>query len=325
VFFDIDPDMGESDLGERVTYSFAAKQIRVVIKRTLSSRLRPAPWPHLVPETHNRDYGYRNCLGLTAFGRRYIAALRDHGMIIDLAHMSDRSIDDTLQVLGGSYPVIFSHAHFRRQAVQTRFELVPDFKPREYDISDSRLDRMFQSGGVVGPFVAEDRIEGNGAIPGIRNDCWMSSKMFAFSFHYAQSRLAAVGGRGGVGMATDFDFIPQTASRFGPRACIGLEPFFREVVEGAIHADWYQPLAQRDGIRYQVEHPASYARPGQDPLLPYRIGERTFDFNREGLAHFGLVPDMLQDLKNVGMPPEDLQALFSSAEAYIRMWERVAH
>ena len=53
-----------------------------------------------------------------------------------------------------------------------------------------------------------------------------------------------------------------------------------------------------------------------DPLIPYCTGnQRIFDFNVDGLAHFGLVPDMLQDLKNVEMPKRDFQALFGSAEA----------
>jgi hypothetical protein len=53
------------------------------------------------------------------------------------------------------------------------------------------------------------------------------------------------------------------------------------------------------------------------------MDSRTFDFNRDGLANFGLIPDMLQDLHNVEMPKHDLQALFGSAEAYLEMWERV--
>ena len=60
-----------------------------------------------------------------------------------------------------------------------------------------------------------------------------------------------------------------------------------------------------------------------DPLKPYLMDRRTFDFNRDGLANFGLIPDMLQDLHNVEMPKHDLQALFGSAEAYLEMWERV--
>ena len=59
------------------------------------------------------------------------------------------------------------------------------------------------------------------------------------------------------------------------------------------------------------------------PLQPYVLGtDRTYDFNVDGLAHFGLIPDMLQDLKNVGLSRGDFQSLFSSAESYIEMWEK---
>jgi hypothetical protein len=48
---------------------------------------------------------------------------------------------------------------------------------------------------------------------------------------------------------------------------------------------------------------------------------RDFDYNLDGLAHYGMLPDMLQDLKNLGLP---LEGLFRSAEGYIRVWERCA-
>jgi len=51
-------------------------------------------------------------------------------------------------------------------------------------------------------------------------------------------------------------------------------------------------------------------------------GDRTFDINEDGLAHVGLVPDFLAELKNVGVSDADLDPLFNSAEAYIRMWEK---
>jgi hypothetical protein len=61
------------------------------------------------------------------------------------------------------------------------------------------------------------------------------------------------------------------------------------------------------------------------PLDPYTMGERTFDFNLDGLANFGLMPDMLQDTANVvrnGLAADELEPLFGSADAYVRMWER---
>jgi microsomal dipeptidase-like Zn-dependent dipeptidase len=50
--------------------------------------------------------------------------------------------------------------------------------------------------------------------------------------------------------------------------------------------------------------------------------DRDFDVNLEGMAHYGLLPDFLQDVKNVGMDEEHLARLFMGAEDYIEMWER---
>ena len=49
---------------------------------------------------------------------------------------------------------------------------------------------------------------------------------------------------------------------------------------------------------------------------------RDFDYNLDGLAHYGMLPDMLQDLKNVHLPLATLTQFFASAERYIQVWER---
>jgi hypothetical protein len=49
---------------------------------------------------------------------------------------------------------------------------------------------------------------------------------------------------------------------------------------------------------------------------------RDFDYNLDGLSHYGMLPDMLQDLRNVGLPPEVMDKFFKSAEGYIEVWER---
>jgi len=51
---------------------------------------------------------------------------------------------------------------------------------------------------------------------------------------------------------------------------------------------------------------------------------RDFDYNLDGLGHYGMLPDMLQDMKNVGMPAERFTSFFASAERYIQVWERCA-
>jgi hypothetical protein len=52
------------------------------------------------------------------------------------------------------------------------------------------------------------------------------------------------------------------------------------------------------------------------------IGNRTLDFNTEGLVHIGLLPELIEDARRDAVSEADLEPLFRSAEGYIRMWER---
>lgn len=52
-----------------------------------------------------------------------------------------------------------------------------------------------------------------------------------------------------------------------------------------------------------------------------RSGERVYDLNRDGIAHYGLFADLLADVHEQHGDAA-LRPLFSSAEAYLRMWER---
>ena len=62
---------------------------------------------------------------------------------------------------------------------------------------------------------------------------------------------------------------------------------------------------------------------GGAPLGQLHIGTRTFDYNNDGLANIGLYPDFIADLHQIGLSNQDLNPLFHSAEAYVRMWESV--
>ena len=59
------------------------------------------------------------------------------------------------------------------------------------------------------------------------------------------------------------------------------------------------------------------------PLVRSKAGERRdFDYNVDGMAHYGMFPDILQELRNVGLTAEDLVPLFRSAHDYVEMWDR---
>jgi hypothetical protein len=51
-----------------------------------------------------------------------------------------------------------------------------------------------------------------------------------------------------------------------------------------------------------------------------QTGSRTFDLNTDGLAHYGLIADLLADMGQHGGKPA-VRTLFRSAEAYLRMWQ----
>ncbi len=50
-------------------------------------------------------------------------------------------------------------------------------------------------------------------------------------------------------------------------------------------------------------------------------GERTCDVNVDGVAHYGLFPDWIEDMRSIA-GPEIVDDLANGAEAYLQMWER---
>lgn len=75
-----------------------------------------------------------------------------------------------------------------------------------------------------------------------------------------------------------------------------------------------------EGQENPVEYPfTSYA--GDVTFTEPHLGNRTVDFNTEGLTHVGLLPEYIEDARRTGATDEQLEPLFRSAEGYIRMWE----
>lgn len=58
------------------------------------------------------------------------------------------------------------------------------------------------------------------------------------------------------------------------------------------------------------------------PISRSLAGRRDFDVNIDGVAHYGMLPDFVQDLRNLGLTDDDLAPLFRSAEDYIELWQR---
>lgn len=63
---------------------------------------------------------------------------------------------------------------------------------------------------------------------------------------------------------------------------------------------------------------------GDNPPLERNTAgpRRDFDINLDGLAHYGLLPDFLQDMRNQGLAIEDFAPLFRSAHDYVEVWAK---
>ena len=52
-----------------------------------------------------------------------------------------------------------------------------------------------------------------------------------------------------------------------------------------------------------------------------RSGTRLYDINTDGVAHYGLFPDYIEDLRHIA-GDQIVDDLANGAEAYLQMWER---
>jgi hypothetical protein len=140
-----------------------------------------------------------------------------------------------------------------------------------------------QTGGMFGLRTAHDETRAY-TKSGIANNCHGSTRSVAQAYEFGRQGLK-------VPMAFGADlngFIQQTRPRFGSH--------------GACSATFQ---AEADDQARQ-----------QEVYGPGRLGT---DFDQYGLAHVGLLPDLLKDLGRLGA---NTAGLSGSSETFLRMWER---
>jgi hypothetical protein len=237
--------------------------------------------------------------------------------------MSERSTDDTLAMAHDAiYPVMLSHAWFRdlkipRNQLGTQTgDAKAHWNEQRSEIHSSArtLGRIRELGGVVGVITNQAYVE-SGPKGSPLNDCNTSSKSFAQAYVYTVQKMA---GKGGVGFGTDFNgFAGQPGPRFGKSACGASGPAVDKPTCDS-------PKSPPDGGSKQTNPVLYRGETTVDGVVLFRNrdGKRCFDFNYDGLAHYGLLPDLIADLQGIGTPPDVLYTVFNSAAAYIAMWER---
>ena len=237
--------------------------------------------------------GNCNFRGLTPIGRFLIHEMMTKHMIIDVAHMSRRALNATLAVTDSSdYPVVASHSSVLDVSV--------GHGRTERALSNSVIAAIRKNGGLIGIGIGGGKRAATATrVPRILNDCGRSSKSFAQ--HYL-STLQKVNNEP-VAFGSDINGLETlTAPRFGNDAC---------------GRDQDPPQSAATRINYPFTgYRSSVSFPQQQWF------NRRFDFNTDGFAQVGMYPDLVEDLQKIGLTTNDLDPLFRSADAFVRLWEK---
>jgi len=259
--------------------------------------------------------------GLTPLGEALVRGLMARRMIVDVDHMSAHTTDAVLSLAEAADYAGICSGHTGLLVTSS------GNKASEGQKTAGQLARIRALSGAVAPILAQGgratAAHPHGIVAQVGttvpNDCGGSSKTFA------QTYLAAVEAMGGpavagVGFGSDFNGLAgEPGPRFGPKGC----PGDQSAAAQAGRISYPFPIFAPPGV-------ASAGHLGKSLEPPRRVGgflgsnatDAPWDYNEDGLAHVGLLPDFVEDLRRAGLSDAQLQPLFRSAEAYLRMWER---
>ncbi len=272
--------------------------------------------------------------GLTPIGEALIKEMMENGMIIDIDHMSYKMRQNVFQLaetyLPTPYPLVSSHTGYVELEKALNDKKTTDGKPllgqdqfeiKEWDLTSEEVDRIRELGGIVSLYkLSKGKIS---SLNYLHRYEYIVENMTGGAYHTPQYP--------GVAFASDWGGATVQA---GPRFKIENGRY----VADATFID--ETFLKDDNTDRFVQYPFNF-----EDICTISIakgtkfekqvtGTKTFDFNTDGLAHVGLLPDLMRDFANIleyrnenldpgsKKMPLTMDPLFNSAETYIRMWER---
>lgn len=225
-----------------------------------------------------------NVRGLTPSGTALLNKLMDKGMMIDIDHMSAKAIDETFALADarGGYPFFVGHGLFN--------DVYAAGKNRHERMRTvAQLQKLKALGSVVSVMTQDELTDK-------QTTCVQSSISFAQNYDHAVKQM------GVVAFGSDFNGMAQhVGPRFGDDGCSG-------------------KAEQRNRQRFgRLNYP--FTIPHFGVFQKQVTGQRTFDFNIDGLAHIGLFPDLLADLMLQGF---SIDPLMQSAKLFVTAWRKAA-
>lgn len=254
------------------------------------------------------DAGHVNGQDLTFAGKVFLMELWRRGILVDIDHMSMKTKESALALAEHfGVPVISSHC-WVSEIVLSREEIgMPDDWWKAWDgktpttraqptwpmlrhegmRSDRDLERIKKLGGITASILRQPAVHKPKELTGVDADgvdnMGTTTAAAAAYLHIVD----VLGMDAAVGIGTDINGLAQlpTAS-----SCCCCSPSL----------DPYGPSGMRRSV----------------------AGDRTFDINSDGMAHYGMLPDLFARWRAEGVTVERLEPLYRSAEGYVETWSR---
>ncbi len=264
-------------------------------------------------ETYDCKHYSKDCntQGLTDYGRQVLLALMKKGMMIDVGHMSAKALSETLQIAEQqTYPgIVTGHTGL--------YDMANLDNRHEANLRGTDLRRIIDLGGMIGLIPGQGNLDQVGEWRNadgtyIAHACGGTSQTFVQSYLYLKDLVGDRAYDGRISVGTDFNgFAHMPGPRFGDHACPGGSSGIEQPDSSRV----VYPFAPDP----QLRNPAT--APGGVQLGRYQFGSRLFDYNTDGAAHIGLMPDFFEDLRQQGLKRSDLEPVYRSADYLTIMWQ----
>jgi microsomal dipeptidase-like Zn-dependent dipeptidase len=272
-----------------------------------------------MPPRQGPACGERNSRGLTPAGVAGILEMMRLGMLIDIDHMSEHAAEQTLALaegVVGGYPLNSGHNAVR----------VPRPAPAvisERALTERQYRRLAALHGMAGV--------GSG---GLDAEAWLAS---------FRQVTAAMRYNAGVGFGTDTNgFAPAMPPRRGPVLGVTPSPAAKNC-EADCPCEPINSAPGGPGKPNPECGPCKAACNAQFPgtafcaadcdkhgsTVPYtpefpisRDGAKTWDYNTEGVAHYGMLPDFLKDVASLPGGQDAVAGMMGGAEYFYQTWRK---
>ncbi len=251
-----------------------------------------------------------NDQGMTAQGRFVMKELMKKGMIIDVGHMSALALEDALEVAEEQdYPgIVTGHTGV--------YDMANGLNRHEANPRGADLQRITDLGGMIGLIPGQGHLDeiGEWRNPDgsyIPHACGATSQTFAQSYMYLKHLIGDAAHDGRIAVGTDFNgFAHMPGPRFGSDACPGGQSTIAQPTYTKVN----YPFTPDPSLRHPATSPSGIS------MSRYVFGTRVFDYNNDGAAHIGLMPDFFEDLRQQGLKRSDLEPIYRSADYMTVMW-----